>query len=373
MAFQLKTFTSIVAAMINHVRGTAPGLTDLNPGSVTRTMLEAPALEIDELYQQIFNTVRDAIPVATFTSFNFDRLEAAPATGLAVVTVAASSQAVTIPAETTFLTDSSRIAYISQAAVTIAAGQTTATVSLVATEPGVGGNVPASTSFNPVPRPSNFVSCANATRFDNGRAVETDVERKQRFVAYIRSLQRATGAALAYGAKTVARFNAAGIEIERVKAVSVVEPYLANPAEPFSLVKVYVHNGTGSTSGALVTEVAKVIHGYTTPDGVKINGWKAAGVKVDVIAATEVATAFTGTVTVQAGFSEAAVVAAAEDALERYVLSLDIGEPILFKEAIGRVAEIPGVVNIVFSAPTADVPATNAQKPMPGVMGLVAA
>lgn len=373
MAFQLKNLTSIVAAMINHVRGVAPGVTDFNRGSVVRTLLEAAGYEMDEIYQQIFNGLREGIPVATYSSFNFDRLPAAPATGPLTVVVAASSQATIIGAGTTFTTPASRLSFVSLEEVVIPAGETTALVSVVAQAPGIAGNVPAGSSFTLVPRPTSFVSCTNAQRLDNGRALETDVERKQRFVAYIQSLQRATAPALEYGSRTVALFNAAGVELERVKAVSVVEPYLEDEEQPISLVRVYVHNGAGATSGALVSEASKVLHGYTDENGVKVNGWKAAGTKLEVIAATEVAINFTGTITVLPGFDESAVVAAAHDALAGYVRGLNIGETFLFKEAVLRVAEIPGVANIVFTAPTADVAADNTEKLMPGTMGLVAA
>jgi hypothetical protein len=48
--FQLKNFTSIAGAMINHMRGTQSDITDFVIGSKARTLVEAPAIEMDELY-----------------------------------------------------------------------------------------------------------------------------------------------------------------------------------------------------------------------------------------------------------------------------------------------------------------------------------
>lgn len=50
MAFQIKDFASIVASQINHARAVSDKITDFQPGSVARTIMEAPAVEIEELY-----------------------------------------------------------------------------------------------------------------------------------------------------------------------------------------------------------------------------------------------------------------------------------------------------------------------------------
>lgn len=81
MAFQIKDFVSIAASMINHMRGTQNKVTDFQPGSVARTLVEGPAVEIEELYLQMFIGLREAIPIATFQSFGFDKLPASYGSG----------------------------------------------------------------------------------------------------------------------------------------------------------------------------------------------------------------------------------------------------------------------------------------------------
>lgn len=373
MAFQIKNFVSIVAGMLNHVRGTAPELTDFNIGAVSRVMLEAPAIEIEEAYQQAFNGLREAIPVATYQSFNFDRLAAAPASGIITVNVAVSAQDVVIPVGSSFTSPASRTTYVSQAAVTIPTGDGSGTVSVIAVDAGIIGNVPAASPFAPAAAINNFTSASNAALFGNGRNIESDDERKQRFIAYVEALQRGTVSSLEYGARTVAIYNSAGIETERVRAVSIVEPYLEDPEEPFSLVYCYVHNGVGTTTGALVSEVAKVLHGYVDEDtGLKVPGWKAAGVKLEVAAATEVALDITGTITPEPGYIGADLAAAAEDVVAKYILSLDIGAPFLKSRAIILISEIEGVANIVLSSPSADVTCSNSEKLMPDDLAITA-
>jgi uncharacterized phage protein gp47/JayE len=373
MAFQIKNLPSIAAAMINHVRGVTSALSDFNIGSVVRTMLEAVGIEIDELYQQIFNGLREAIPEATYRSFSFDRLAASPTSGQLALAIASSTVDVLVQDGTLVTTTASSTQFLTQGQVVIPAGSTTATLSVVAKTPGIGGNVPAGTAFTLNPPPTNFVSASNPIIFNNGRALETDPERKQRFISYVQTLQRATIDALKYGARTVSLVNAAGVQTERVQAVAVVEPYLADNTLPIAWVQVYVHNGVGATSGDLVTQVATVLQGYIDAStGKKIPGWKAAGVKVDVAAAAEVTQAVTGVITAEPGFAGADLIAAAEGVIEKYILSLDIGAPLQFKELVVRVGTIDGVANIVFSTPTADHTVTASQKLMPGTLTITA-
>src|SRR3546814_7934576 len=87
MAFQTKDFVSIVASMINWMRSTQSKITDFNIGSVARTMVEAPAAEIDELYQQFFFGLKEAIPVSVYQSFDFEPIEAVPAAGLVRISI----------------------------------------------------------------------------------------------------------------------------------------------------------------------------------------------------------------------------------------------------------------------------------------------
>ena len=79
---QLKNFVSITASLINYIKAAQTTLTDFNVGAVVRTMLEACAREIEELYQQMFLGLKDAIPVAVYNAFGFSALTAQPATGI---------------------------------------------------------------------------------------------------------------------------------------------------------------------------------------------------------------------------------------------------------------------------------------------------
>jgi hypothetical protein len=58
--FKMKTFPQILASLINWFSSAQDTVTDLNVGSVARTLLEAPASEISEVYFRIFKSIDEA-------------------------------------------------------------------------------------------------------------------------------------------------------------------------------------------------------------------------------------------------------------------------------------------------------------------------
>lgn len=372
--FQVKDFLSIVASMVNAMRASQRQVTDFNVGSVARSMLEAPAAEIDQLYQQMLAGLQQAIPVAVFNSFDFPALDAQPASGLARVTITSQAVAVTIVAGTRLARADGAATYLTQADVTIDPGDTFADVRIVAETPGAIGNLVSGTSFTPTPAPAGFLTAVALADFKNGAEAETPDEHKARFIGFIGSLARGTPAALRYGLSTVALRDAAGNVTERVALDAIEEPWLTDPVNfPPGLVNVRIHNGVGSTSPALVVEAQKVLDGYTEPDGTKVPGWKAAGVKVVVIAAVEQTVAFTATVTIAPGFASASVLPAVQAAISDYITGLGIAEKVLRAELFARAMAVDGVANISIAAPAADVTVATTNKAMPGTFTLTAA
>lgn len=347
MAFQIKDFASIAASSINWMKTATKKVTDFNIGSVVRTMIEAIAAEIDELYQQMFIGLKEAIPVSVYNSFDFTAIEAVPAGGLIRVVVTSSASSVLISAGTNFTTVGKQVTYTSTEDKTIAAGNTFVDVPVVATTSGLVGNIAAGAAFTPSPTPSNYVSASNPTAFINGVDQETDDQRKLRFNDYIASLNRGTVKALDYGLKTTVLYDALGNEIERVVLTSIVEPWLTDSAQPISLVNCYIHNGSGGTSSALVLRAKEVLYGYYDALGNAVPGWKAAGVKVEVFAASELSLSVAGALTPVAGYSEPALLTAAATAASEYIKGLGIGVKFQVASLIDAVMSIEGVANFV--------------------------
>lgn len=381
MAFQLKNFASIVNSMINRMKATQTKITDFNVGGVARTIIEAPAAEIDELYQQMFNGLQEAIPVAVFNSFNFPALQAQSASGLVQLTIASQPTAVLVSAGTVFTpTNGGSNVYQSAADVVIPAGSTTVNIQVACTVAGTTGNLPQGQSFSVSPQPTGFASATNANAFVNGQNQETPAEQLIRFQNYISTLSRATVAALQYGLSTVNLTDSMGNITEKVALALVVEPYLTNVQAPIALVNCYIHNGVGDTSQALLTMAQNVIAGYVNAAGKKIPGYKAAGVNTNVYIATEVDLAVPATVTIQTGYVWDNIRPLVQAAIFSYLQGLTIGnsgsqtagtDPVgtaVAAQISLAAMSIPGVTNYVSTF--SDTLAVTGTKNMPGTITL---
>lgn len=344
--------------MMNWMKGTQTIITDFEEGAVARTMVEAPAAELDELYQQMLNGLIEAIPVATYNSFQFGALPANNTSGLVRVVITSSDSATLISAGSVLTYAGGTVTYTSQSDVVIAPGDTYGDVLAVANVAGTAGNIASVVPFTITPTPNGFVSAANLVPFINGFDAETPAARQLRFNAFIAALVRGTPLALQYGLSTVQLVDSLGNVTERVASSAIVEPYETDNTRPPALVQCYIHNGVGNTSSDLIAQAQKVLYGYTDSSGNKVPGWKAAGVHVDVYAATEIPLNIGGVLTVAPGFDEPTVEAQANAVAAAYIVGIGIGQPFQVNVMVKAIMALAGVANFVegdVSAPSVPV------------------
>ncbi len=294
MPFQIKNFTSITAAEINHAKSVSDRATDFLPGSAIRTLLEAPAVEIEELYIQMFLGLRDAIPTAVFESFQFNRLQPAYAHGfVSVATTPAPVIAFVVPIDTVFSAADGRT-YKSTAAVTWGIGQLSINIPVVAVTIGLDGNI-ISGQINSSPSFNSSYSISNSDIL-TGRDLETDSEREIRFAEYIASLSRGTVVACLYAAKLAEVLASDGTVYEYVTRRGL--------AETGGRVYIYLYSSRGIPSAQLLLNAQRIIDGYKDPDtGAITEGYAAAGVRFDVLAMTERLVPFSVKVGMQTGYA----------------------------------------------------------------------
>jgi hypothetical protein len=367
MAFQTKTFLSVLASMVNRARTTTTKITDYNVGSVARTLLEAPAQEIDQLYMMMLEGLLEGIQVSVYNSFNFPPLPAVGASGLIRVTISVQGVAVVIPANSVFTRADGSLGYVSTADVSFPAGASFADVPVVAQQPDVVGNQPAGGTFTLATPLPGFVNAVNIAAFVNGASAETPSAQKVRFNAYVQTLSRGTTASLLYAlTRLVFLTDDLGNVLERVATAAIFEPYLSDPVQPPGLVEAVVHNGVGATSSALVAQSLAVLNGYTDAAGDLVPGYKAAGVRVVVVAAAEIQLDVIGMLTIGPTFDGPSLVAQVRAALYTYIQQIPVGEPYLAAVANDLVMQVDGVWNWMPVSPVAYVGVPFNAKLMPG-------
>lgn len=371
MSFQIKDFASITASCINWIRSVTDKVTDFTVGSVARSMVEAPAAEMDEFYQQLVIGLQEAIPVSVFTTFGFNSIPAEAASGTIRFSTGGSlaTALITVPQGTVVAVPNTSQQYATQTTATIQVGQSYVDVLVSAKLAGIAGNTGANTITSMTTPVSGVTVVSNPNPLINGRDAETSDERKTRFQSYVSTLSRGTKAALEYGAKTAQLVDSNGVITEYVAHATVYEPYVSDVTQPISLVDVYIHNGASATSSALVSQAQQVVDGYYDAAGKAIPGWKAAGVQVIVSAAADKAVNVTGTLTLATGTDHASTVTAVVSAIQSYIQGLDVGATVVLAELIAIIMrDITGIYNVVLTAPTADVTCAANEKAIPGVV-----
>lgn len=386
MAFFIKDFATITASLIERVASGTSQLTDFNVGSKIRTMLEAFSQELETLYLQMFRGILEGIDTGVYNSFDFPLLPATSASGQLTFSLTVSGATTPVaPTANIPIPAGFRLMIPVQATIGLIpgmapsgtvysvannvvwpAGKSSFSTTAVCNLPGLVGNTIANsiTSFvdNLPVIPGATYSVTNTAPFNNGQDQENQASRKARFSQYLQSLARGTLTAVEYGALQAVVEDNNGNITEQVKKVYAVEPYILDGSKPTGHCDVYVYNGIGSTSAALVANAQKIINGYVDANGNKIPGYKPAGTIVTVFAAVEQPQNVTLSTSWLPSYSlTTAVQSQIAGAIQQYFQSLGPGDTLLYNKLVEICMETTGIYDIVFSTPTADVVPPNAQ------------
>lgn len=340
--FQIKDFISITASMINWMKVSQSKVTDFNVGSVARTLVEAPAVEIEELYQQFFIGLREAMPVATFRSFGFDKLPTTVATGVVSISQnEARTSDLLIPSGTLFKATDGR-EYASLQDVTWLTGTTFVRVPIISSLPGVMGNADAgviyeSSFFNDEVKISNQA-------ITTGRDSETESEREIRFAEYIASLSRGTNEAIRYIAGQNKIVSTEGWIEEYVTRIGMQEI----PGRT----TVYLYTSLGMPSGELIERCQKAIDGYHNVDtGQIVPGYRPSGVRVDVVPMAERTIALTLSVGMLSGYGlTQAVIQSLQNVFDGAITSVLPGDTLYLNELAELMLTVGGIKQVIIDS-----------------------
>jgi len=342
-----KPFIDIISDLIAYARATTTRITDYNVGSVARTLLEAPAIEIDTLHQAYIAGLLEAIPTAIFEGFGFTALSGVAATGLVTFATAAPPLSpIAIPAGTTVRDPLGTVTYETQTSASISS--LSATVRIAATTIGAAGNAIAGalTAYSPA---IADVTVTNIEPILGGAEPETADEQRQRFARYIQSLARGTVASLEYAALSGEVLSTGGLVMERVTRTTI--------EETAGHVNVYIFNGAGDTSNDLVSDVQRRINGYW--DDARqtwVPGYRPAGMRVDVHTYTEQPLAITLEVDADTADQTATLTATIEAALTALLVAPHPTGVLRTSDILSTVIGVAGVNGAVLLAPTTATP-----------------
>ncbi|NCC27299.1 MAG: hypothetical protein EOM22_03880 [Gammaproteobacteria bacterium] len=340
--FQIKTFPAISGDMIARMRASTEKVTDYNVGSVVRALLEAPALEVDELYQAMYYGLLEAIPTAIYTGFGFDLLPAFAASGWVTASRPTAAETPTQIPEGTILTAYDGLTYVVAQDSEIPAGESESDVRVVAVAAGAAGNQAAG-AIGQLIGGITYLS----QEISAGADAETESQRAERFAAFIRSLARGTVASLEYVSRLAVVYSGSGVAIERVERAALQE----GPGHVY----MYVHNGSGATSSELVELVQVLVDGYRD-NGVWVGGYRPTGMRVDVVAMDDVTIDVEIEVRAAAVHrTEASKMAIAREMAE-YIRGIRPGDDVRQVEIRNAALSVDGIEAVTVMAPATNIP-----------------
>lgn len=347
MAFTIKSYLQVLADIQNWIIANQDKISDFNEGGALSSELEAFSQEMEEAFLLAKSGFSEFLIDLPFYAFNFARQTGLAATGEVVFSrssVAVSQ--ISIPVGTVVGTEEG-VLFTTTEAGTISIGNTDSnSVIIQAQEVGVEGNVKSATVTTIVTPVVGVETVTNANACTGGQDGESDSEFLKRFRNYILGL----GKSNSYGLRTAAQ------NVEGVRSASVDEH---NPPDvQGNNVTLYVEDGSGTASAALISDVEDVIEG----DGTTSNpGYRAAGIKVKVDSPTAVTQDVTASVQLDGSVSEATVEYNLNAAITTYINGLLLGEDVVYNTLVRVIMSIQGVRDVTLTTPSANVTVNSTQ------------
>lgn len=347
-----QTQTQIAADMLAAISTSTSEVTNFNVGSLVRSLVDAYSAEAAQIEQEIEEQVSTAIINAIYQLLNMTPTGAVGSTYLLQFTLSPSAtSSVTIPAGTAVATPNSTLQWTIGQSIMLSPGQS-ATVTATCTTTGSQTNVPANTITQLVtPIAGVTVTNLSGQPVIPGRDAETQVELQARAANAINQLHRGDAGALEAGALTSQLVDASGNPTEQVVKALAVDSLTPG------LCYVFVNNGVGPMSQALLQQTQQIINGYVDNNGVVHIGYKAAGVTATVLDAPQTVVNVSVEVLPSNGYTLAMVQDSVNQAIQDFFANLDLGQSLSLSQLYFAILAVPGVADVLITSPSSSLPA----------------
>lgn len=339
MGLTMKSFQDILKGMVDWTAQNSSKLIDFSVGSVIRTLYEAVATEIEELYFRMYQNFQWAIENSIYESFGFSKLPATEAYGdLKLTFTGELPVALEIPEGTRFmasLPNNTTLYYETRQDYIIPMGSSEAVIRVYCTVPGTIGNVAANTITRMV-NPIQYVSTVtNEQRFITGKDEETDSARRARFANYVQTRSRGTKKALEYGV----------LEIPQVSGVYVDDSQIG-------IVRIYAHDAAGDLPDDVKNQIIQNIENY-----------RPAGIPVIVLPTVKILQDVEVNLELDTLYNNGNFIQYIKDSIENYLNSFSTSEDLLLSDlnAFIRSIDTIGIKNCTIITPSKDVIVENYQ------------
>lgn len=346
--FERKSMEQILDKMVSWTRGSTTRLTDFRVGSKIRTVYESVAVVVEEFYDKVYRSIKLLIEENIYTVLGFDKLPANYANGSVRFGRATPAETnLFIRSGTTLRTQASQyrapIKYRTTQDAVLAVGQTFVDVPVTCLQPGVIGNVGAGEINDFEAKPNGIETVSNPSSFLNGREEESKEEQKARFQSFIQANSRGILQSVEYGASLAQLQDSEGVVLERVVQAVAIEDLENKRGE----VDVYLWNGVGEASEALIERARTIVYGTTYKEGVTpVYGYKPGGIIVNYYSAIRRHVTIKLEITSDGLTSEDELHRRAEEEIDRYFATLKMGTGVVQTALEANIKYIDGVADV---------------------------
>ncbi len=352
-----QTQTQIATDAIAYITANTSQITNWNVGSVGRSFVDAFAAEASALDQQSQDRTKNAIVNVGYQLLGLSLPQATGSTYTLDFTLSSSASAsVTVPAGTLVTIPNSNLQWETGQTINVAPG-TTVTTTATCTTTGSATNVPIATITQLiVPIVGLTVTNPSAQPTVMGRDQPSQTAVQAIISQQINQLHVGNQNAVETGVLSASLTDASGNVTEQVIAVREVD---ITPSEQFPINGfVYIYNGVGAASTALIDLAQNIVNGYVYTSGVVHEGCKAAGVILQVVDAYQTPVDLSLAILPKYGYTLASVETNVAYAVNDYFASLDINSGFSVTQLAYQILAASGVADAQVLSPTASLPAT---------------
>ena len=339
-----KDFTAILTDMFKALnvaneearkRG-AQEITDLNIGSVVRTLLEADAALLEECWYALEVYTRNFFLRTSegewidkrVADFGMVRKSGQRAAGvIAIGRKTPSPVGIFIPAGTPFVDENNR-EYLTSLACTLSIGGLSIDVATAAANVGSNGNLPAGYELKQAGVAITGIEFAKVVVMSGGVDAESDNDLVERVPVYLASLSDGTKTAI----------YAAAMSVSGVIGATIRENVPEN-----GWFRVYVDDGTANPPKELLDAVRAAVELA-----------RAFTIHFEILAPKVQIIEIEASVVVKVGTNPESVRAACKEALIKYINALDMGQQVYIADLYFVIRGVDGVENAKVIKPTAD-------------------
>ena len=308
---KLKTFEQILFGMIVWFKGLSKKVTDFNVGSTLRTIMEAVAIELEELYASLNQAVEKAIRESAYKTFGFDLLPAVPSYARVKFNLAPGYSPFTIPSGTRVSTREGLV-FTTIEETYVDGIVSDIDIIVKCSTPGTIGNVGADTITVLVDYIRVVESVNNELPAMGGENKEPPSKRSQRFSAYVNSLGKGTISSIKYALSTIP-------EIASVKLVEDLP----------GILYVYICNAQGAADDTLINTAVTTL-----------NNWRAGGIQTNVLPIVLKPTDINITAYVTQGVNKDLYKERIKNSVVDYLNNLDVGEDLFISHLISSAISV---------------------------------